>query len=64
MGTMLTPDDVAERCNVRRGTVMAWFRTGYLPGARLGKHWRIYSDDLEAWLRERSAGGQHPRAAS
>lgn len=64
MGTMLTPDDIADRCVVRRATVMAWFRSGYLPGTRLGKQWRIAADDFEAWLTARSTGEQYPRAAS
>ena len=50
---LLTPAQVAERLQVTERTVYEWLRDGRLVGLKLGRLWRIRSEDLEAFL-ERS----------
>ena len=64
MASLLTPEDVARRLGIHRRTLLGWLQNGTLPGIRVGKLWRIDPDALDAWLRERSTGEQHPREAS
>jgi excisionase family DNA binding protein len=47
---LLTPDQVAERLQISRVTVMDFLRKGRLKGHRVGRLWRIKEDDLEAFL--------------
>ena len=64
MATLLTPDQVAARCGITKDTVYDWLRSGYLPGRKMGRLWRVDSDQLEAWIRDRSTGDQPPRPAA
>lgn len=34
---LVSADTVAETCLVRRATVLAWFRRGWIPGYRAGR---------------------------
>jgi excisionase family DNA binding protein len=48
---LLTPEQVAERLNVSRITVMRWLRRGTIAGRKLGgKIWRVHPDDLQAFI--------------
>ena len=47
---LLTPDQVAERLQISRVTVMDFLRKGRLKGYRVGRLWRIKEEDLEAFL--------------
>jgi excisionase family DNA binding protein len=48
---LLTPEQVAERLNVSRITVMRWLRQGKITGRKLGgKIWRVHPDDLLAFI--------------
>jgi excisionase family DNA binding protein len=48
---LLTPEQVAERLNVSRITVMKWLRQGKIAGRKLGgKIWRVHPDDLQAFI--------------
>jgi excisionase family DNA binding protein len=47
---LLTPDQVADRLQISRVTVMDFLRKGRLKGHRVGKLWRIKEEDLEAFL--------------
>ncbi len=47
---LLTPTDVANRLQVHERTVTVWLRKGHLRGFKVGKEWRISSDDLQAFL--------------
>jgi excisionase family DNA binding protein len=47
---LLTPDQVAERLQISRVTVMDFLRKGRLKGHRVGRLWRIKEEDLEAFL--------------
>lgn len=52
----VTPKDVARRLGVRRETVYAWLKSGQLRGIALSRKsgYRIRSEDLDAFLRQRS----------
>ena len=52
--TLLTPSDVARRCQISTKTVMRAIRSGRLPASRLGARaaYRIRPADVEAWLTE------------
>lgn len=49
---LLTPNDVAELCQISPKTVMRAIRSGRLSAARLGKRgaFRIAPDDVDAWV--------------
>ncbi len=48
--TLLTPIQVAERLQLQERTVTRWLRTGYLSGFKLGKEWRVSSEDLRSFI--------------
>ncbi len=48
--TLLTPGQVAERLQLQERTVTRWLRTGYLRGFKLGKEWRVSSEDLLSFI--------------
>ena len=54
---LLTPSNVASRLQVNERTVTQWLRKGHLRGFKVGKEWRISSDDLQAFL---EAGANMP----
>jgi excisionase family DNA binding protein len=47
---LLTPEQVAQRLQVKARTVQDWLRSGRLVGLKLGKLWRIRPNDLAAFL--------------
>ena len=60
MGEMLTVEEVARELKVRRETILRYIRAKELKAAVLGRVYRIRREDLEAFLRERGAGGPEP----
>ncbi len=54
---LLSAEDVAELMGVKESTIWRWCREGNLPCLKVGKHWRVRREALEAFLRrsERSA---------
>ncbi len=48
--TLLTPAQIAERLQLQERTVTRWLRTGYLRGFKLGKEWRVSSEDLRSFI--------------
>jgi excisionase family DNA binding protein len=47
---LLTPEQVAERLQISRWTVMDYLRAGKLKGYKVGRLWRIKEQDLEDFL--------------
>ena len=49
---LLTPTDVAERCQISTKTVLRAIHRGRLRASRLGEHgaYRMHSADVEAWI--------------
>jgi excisionase family DNA binding protein len=54
---LLSAEDIAGLMGVKETTVWRWCREGNLPCLKVGKHWRIRREALEAFLRrsERSS---------
>src|ERR687885_2342177 len=48
---LLSAEDVAALIGVKETTVWRWCREGNLPCLKVGKHWRIRREALEAFLR-------------
>src|SRR5215211_8764671 len=48
---LLSAEDVAELMGVKETTIWRWCREGNLPCLKVGKHWRIRREALEAFLR-------------
>jgi excisionase family DNA binding protein len=48
---LLGAEDVAELMGVKETTVWRWCREGNLPCLKVGKHWRVRREALEAFLR-------------
>lgn len=51
MNEMLSPEEVAELLKVNPQTVYRALRAGKLPGAKVGRQWRVNKADLEKYLR-------------
>jgi excisionase family DNA binding protein len=49
---LLSAEDVAQLMGVKETTVWRWCREGNLPCLKVGKHWRIRREALEAFLRQ------------
>lgn len=49
----LTPDEVAERLKLHRGTVYRLVSSGVLPAHRIDRAIRIDAAELDWWLRAR-----------
>ncbi len=50
--TLLTAAEVADQLRVSTMTIYRLIRSGELPAVRVGRHYRVRSNDLEAWLSE------------
>lgn len=59
--TLLTPAQVADSLQVNERTVTRWLRDRYLRGYKLGKEWRISSQDLQHFV-ERQSNSPESRA--
>src|SRR3712207_5700273 len=53
---LLSAEDVAAMIGVKETTVWRWCREGNLPCLKVGKHWRVRREGLEAFLRR----SEHP----
>lgn len=51
---VLTPDEVAEYLQLTPETVYRYIRQGKLPATRMGRHYRIRREDVQALLAARS----------
>jgi excisionase family DNA binding protein len=49
---LLSAEDVAGLMGVKETTVWRWCREGTLPCLKVGKHWRVRREALEAFLRQ------------
>jgi excisionase family DNA binding protein len=47
---LMSPEQVAERLQISRWTVMDYLRAGKLKGHKVGRLWRIKEQDLEDFL--------------
>ena len=50
---LLTPDQVAERLQMSKLTIMDYLRKGKLKGIKFGRLWRIREEALEEFIKER-----------
>ncbi|MGE3448988.1 MAG: helix-turn-helix domain-containing protein [Microbacteriaceae bacterium] len=55
METMRTPEQVAEMLGKSRWWVCNAARVGDLPGSKVGRTWRFFDHDIEAYLNRGSA---------
>ena len=51
----LTVSDAATQCNVHTETVKRWIASGKLPAFKLGGHWRIRPEQVDAFLKAQGA---------
>ncbi len=47
---LLTPEEVAKRLKVKKGTIYGWLRDGKLKGTKIGDLWRIDEKDLQEFI--------------
>jgi excisionase family DNA binding protein len=52
--SVVTVDEVAELLRYHPVTIGRWLETGFLPGSKLGKEWRILREDVRQLLRSNS----------
>jgi excisionase family DNA binding protein len=50
--SLLTPEQVAKRLNVKERKVMDMLRRKILPGIKIEKDWRVDSADLERYIEQ------------
>lgn len=50
---LLTVDDAAKKVKVHPETIRGWIRSGELPAVDIGGKYRIYPEDLDAFLKRR-----------
>lgn len=48
--TVLTPADVMDILNIGKNTVYELLNSGRLKGFKIGRSWRILSDELERFM--------------
>jgi excisionase family DNA binding protein len=54
---LLTPEQVAERLQLKATTIRAWLRDGSMKGIKIAsKTWRIKESDLQDWLNNKAGG--------
>ena len=56
MGQILTIEQAAEMLQLNPQVVRQYLREGKLPGAKIGRHWRIVEDKLSAFMRASHLG--------
>ncbi len=47
-----SPQEIAEKFNVKHHTVLGWIRNGKLKGIKLGDLWRVHKSDLEEFIKQ------------
>ena len=47
-----SPQEIAEKFNIKPRTVSAWIRQGKLKGVKLGDLWRVHRSDLQAFIKD------------
>ena len=50
---LLTVEDAAKKVKVHPETIRGWIRSGELPAVDIGGKYRIYPEDLDAFLKRR-----------
>ena len=62
---LLTPADVAERCQISTKTVLRAIHRGRLRASRLGEHgaYRMHAADVDAWIEASALPAQPVRRA-
>jgi excisionase family DNA binding protein len=52
MDEFCTPEEVATRLKVPSRTIRDWLRSGFLPGFKFGRAWRVKSEEMERFIAE------------
>lgn len=60
----LTPNEIGKQLKVDPKTIIRWIQSGYLPGIRVGKKYRVERKAYEAFLQRRAAEYQSPDDAT
>lgn len=53
----LTPKQVMGILNIERAYVYELFNSKEFPSFKIGTHWRVKRDDLEAWIEKQKKKG-------
>jgi excisionase family DNA binding protein len=56
MTTWITTAEAADRCGVKRVTILAWLRRGHLRGRKLGRDWRLLAMAVDSCAAGRKVG--------
>lgn len=52
MGRVLTVEQVAEMLQLNPQVVRQYLREGKLPGRKIGRHWRVWEEDVSGYMRQ------------
>ena len=47
---ILTIQELSEYLKIPKPTLYKLARSGSMPGAKIGKHWRFHKNAIDAWL--------------
>jgi len=48
---LLSVDELVDKLNISKSTILNWVREGKIPSIKLGRQWRFRSNDVENWLK-------------
>ena len=57
-GEFMTPEEVATLLKVSIYTVRRWINQQTIPAYKVGRGWRIQSNEFEYWLRSKHQGDE------
>jgi len=60
MARVFTVDEAAEYLHVTPYTIRKWLRKGKIPGRKIGRLYRIFQAELEAFLQQSEEAGEVP----
>jgi excisionase family DNA binding protein len=56
----LTVEELARELRVNQKTIIRWIQTGYLPGFKVGRTYRVLKTDYQKFLEKRSIQPEPP----
>ena len=58
----MTVRELSEYLKLDRMTIYKMLKEGNLPAARIGRQWRFFRSDIDAWIRSQSTGPNDARS--
>jgi len=49
---IMTVKQVADYLQMKESTIYAWTQSRKIPAIKIGRTWRFWRDDIDAWLKK------------